>query len=88
MLSEGFLRDFFGMPKAEKAKAEPAPAPRTVTINCQASDPLDVRAANIVQMIGFQGGVNCFSVPSLSPAEATLRVLKVLRKYQEQDADK
>lgn len=88
MLNEAFLRDFFGMPPRAKAEPKPAPDPRTITVNCQASDPLEVRAANIVKFIGFQGAGPCWSIPQISPAEATLNVLKVLRKYQEQDSEK
>lgn len=88
MLNEDFLRDFFHMPPRKKPEPAPAPQPRTITINCQHTDPLEVRAANIVEMIGFSRSGSGFSVPMINGAEATLRVLKVLRKYEEQDHDK
>lgn len=89
MLDEAFLRDFFGMKPAENATPKPAPQPRTITIECHAADPIEVRAENIVKMIGFQGGDGgSFSIPQINPAAATLRVITILRKYAEQDGNK
>lgn len=58
---------------------------RVITIECRSSDPLELRAENIVKCIGFQGHGAGWSIPQISPAEAILRALKILRKYQECD---
>lgn len=87
MLNEAFIRDFFGMKPAEKptAKPEPKPQPKVRTIEVNAADPLEVRAEKIVDYMEWSGGDRCWSIPQLSPAEATLRILKMLRKYEELD---
>lgn len=88
MFSEGFLRDFFSMRREGESASPPKPNPRTITIQCFKTDPLEVRAANIVTMIGFgisDGGM--FSTPMIGPADATIRALKVLRKYHELDQE-
>lgn len=61
---------------------------KTVTVECYASDPLDVRAENIVKFIGFTGDSRGWSAPQISPTDATLRVIRILRKYQELDKER
>lgn len=87
-MDETFIRDFFGM-KPRAAKAEPVPPkPRTISIECRADDPIEVRAQNIVAIIGFEGSGGAFSIPQVNPQEAAFRVMKILRKYEELDAVK
>ena len=91
---DDFLRDFFRMP-AKKAKGPPEPAPKQpeapmqkVSIQYSGSDPIEVRAANIVKYMGFVDHGNSDSIPQITTAQATLRVITMLRKYAEADAKK
>lgn len=74
---------------AELLTPLPAPEPpktRTISIECHATDAVEVRAANIVTFLGYLGGGGgSFSIPQISPQEATLRIITVLRKYEEVD---
>lgn len=59
----------------------------TIEIRCLSADPIEVRAENIVKAIGFRGGDGGgYSIPKISPQDATLRAMKVLRMYEQVDA--